>query len=61
MAVSVKILNKVIDENNSEYNAAVALKTMLENSFSSETNGSIGIAYGLTTTFPIGCTIHSLV
>lgn len=48
MAVSINILNKVIDETNQEYRAALALKEMLENSFDKGTIGSIGIAYGLT-------------
>lgn len=48
MAVSVRILNKVVDEQNNEYKAAVALKEMFEKSFQEKTNGSIHIAYGLT-------------
>lgn len=48
MSVSVKIVNKVIDQNKNEYQAALALKTMLEHSFSDKINGNIGIAYSLT-------------
>lgn len=48
MSVSIKILNKSIDESNNEYRAAEALKTLLENSFTENVNGTIGIAYGLT-------------
>ena len=48
MAVSINIVNKVIDDNNKEYKAAATLKALLEKSFDKNTNGSIGIAYGLT-------------
>lgn len=48
MAVSVKIVNKVVNEENNEYQAALALRDMLQKSFDSHINGKIGIAYGLT-------------
>ena len=48
MAVKIKILNKVIDESNSEYIAACDLQGLLESSFSDSINGEIYIAYGLT-------------
>ena len=48
MPVKIEIINKIIDENNNEYKAALVLKAMMENSFSKATNGTIGIAYGLT-------------
>lgn len=48
MSVSINIVNEVINKDNQEYIAALYLKTLLENSFSDQTDGSIGIAYGLT-------------
>ena len=48
MPVSINIVNEIINKDNNEYKAALELKTLLENSFSDQTNGSIGIAYGLT-------------
>lgn len=48
MGVSIKIVNKEVDVNNNEYQAALALKSMLENSFAEKNNGTIHISYGLT-------------
>ena len=48
MSVKIEIVNKIVDDTNNEYKAAVVLKQMMEKSFSEQTNGSIGIAYGLT-------------
>ena len=48
MPVTIQIVNEVIDKSNREYKSAIALKTLLESSFSDKTNGTIFIAYGLT-------------
>ena len=48
MPVKIEIVNKVIDDNNNECKAALLLKSMMNNSFLKQTNGTIGIAYGLT-------------
>ena len=48
MGVTINIVNRQHDETCSEYQAAVALKSMLDNSFDASTNGHINIAYSLT-------------
>lgn len=48
MSVSIEVITPVRDEQNSEYNAAVTLKSLLENSFKDNDNGTICITSGLT-------------
>lgn len=50
MSVSIKLLNKEIPVNKQEYNAAIQLKSMLEESMPNSANGVIYIAFSITLT-----------